>query len=267
MRTALGRRDSTIVKVRLDALRVPRPGVGQRQFGKARGDALAASFDFGKFGYPVVALVDDVHWLIDGQHRVYALRKQASVTGATLIDCEVYEGMSERERADLFLGRNNTKSVSAFDRFCVAVTAGYERERAIMAIVESVKLQIHQDRRPGCIYSVGALQRVYDTEGGDVLARVLRSLRDAYDAAPAAFGRAVIEGLGLLFGRHPKLDDEALVSALGKDRHGVHGLLRRTEDYRERLGRPQPQCLAAAAVDVYNRRQRRKARLPRWWKV
>ena len=205
---------------------------------------------------------------IDGQHRVYALRRQASVTGATLIECEVYEGMTERERADLFLGRNNTKSVSAFDRFRVAVTAGHERERAIMAIVKGAKLQIHQDKCPGCISSVGALQRVYEDGGGDVLARVLRTLRDAYDAAPAAFGRVVIEGLGLLFGRHPKFDDDdALVSALGKDRHGVHGLLRRAEEYRERLGRPQPQCVAAAVIDVYNREQRRKARLPRWWKL
>ena len=77
----------------------------------------------------------------------------------------------------------------------------------------------------------------------------------------------VVEGLGLLYGRHPKINDAALVSALGKDRHGVHGLLRRAEDYRERLGRSQPQCLAAAAVDVYNREQRGKARLPRWWQL
>ena len=37
------------------------------------------------------------------------------------------------------------------------------------------------------------------------------------------------------------------------------GLLRRAEDYRERLGRPQPQCLAAAVVDVYNRGRQGKS--------
>jgi len=78
----------------------------------------------------------------------------------------------------------------------------------------------------------------------------------------------VVEGLGLVFGvYHTRIDDESLIAALGKDRHGVHGVLRRADEYRERVGRAQPQCVAAALVDVYNQGRKGRARLPRWWKV
>ena len=268
MRTATTKRESRILPVPIDSLQIPRAGVAQREFSRAHGDAIAAEFDMGKFGYPVVNHVGDVNWVIDGQHRVYALRKQPAAVRGSTIDCEVYEKLSEREMADLFLGRNRSRSVVAFERFTVAVTAGHARESAIMRVVTGANLQIKNDRRKGCIFAVGGLQRVFDSEGPAVLGRVLRTLRDAYDAAPSAFGRAVVEGLGLVFGVYQtRIDDESLIAALGKDRHGVHGVLRRAEEYRERVGRAQPQCVAAALVDVYNQGRKGKARLPRWWKV
>ncbi len=57
------------------SLQIPRAGVAQREFSRAHGDAIAAEFDMGKFGYPVVNHVGDVNWVIDGQHRVYALKR------------------------------------------------------------------------------------------------------------------------------------------------------------------------------------------------
>ena len=44
-------------------------------------------------------------------------------------------------------------------------------------------------------------------------------------------------------------------------------LKRRAEEYRERLGRPVPECVAAAAVDIYNRHVGKKRCLVKWWKT
>ena len=46
------------------------------------------------------------------------------------------------EMARMFLGRNQSTPVTAFERFGVAVTAGYPAERAITEIVESLELKI-----------------------------------------------------------------------------------------------------------------------------
>ena len=70
--------------------------------------------------------------------------------------------------------------------------------------------------------------------------------------------------LGLVFGVYgARVHTESLVAALGRDRHGVHGILRRAEEYRERVGRPQPQCVAAAIVDAIER-GRDEVVIPRW---
>ena len=258
---------ATIRPIRIEALRVPSPGVAQRQFSQSHGDALAKDFDPAKFGYPVVSRVDGVDWLIDGQHRVYAIQKAGFAKGTDSVDCEVYEALSQERMADLFLGRNRARVVTAFERFLVAVTAGYPREKAIMAIVRGAQLEIGHQQALRTVHSVGALIRVYERDGPEVLRRVLCILRDAYAGAPGAFGRVVVDGFGLVVARYADLDDAVLVGALAKDRHGVHDLLRRAEEYRERLGRLLPQCLAAAVVDVYNRGARRKARLTKWWRL
>ena len=191
-----------ILPIRIDSLQVPRAGEAQREFSQAHGDAIAAEFDMSKFGYPVVNQVDETNWVVDGQHRVYGLRRQPAATRGTTVECEVYENLSKREMADLFLGRNRSRNVNGFERFTVAVTAGHARERAIMRIVTAAKLEIKKDQRKRCIFAVGALQRVFEREGPGILERVMVTLREAYDGAPNAFGGAAVEGLALVFARY-----------------------------------------------------------------
>ena len=73
-----------------------RAGVAQRRFSQAHGHAFAAEFDFGKLGYPVVNRVDGTNWLIDGQHRMYALRKQAGTKVWHLVVLSRFAGVSGR---------------------------------------------------------------------------------------------------------------------------------------------------------------------------
>ena len=171
------------------------------------------------------------------------------------------------EMARMFLGRNQSTPVTAFERFGVAVTAGYPTEQAITRIVENAG---HEGRIPGTegnVYSVGALRRVYDRYGGETLERVLRVLRDAYNNSAAGLSRQLIDGVGLVLGTYRQVDDRLLVEALGKEPHGIHGLQRRAEEYRERLGRPVPECVAAGVVDVYNRHGDASEALVKWWKA
>ena len=256
-----------IEKIRIDTLRVPPVGQAQRPFREAKGDRIAAEFDINNFGFPVVCRVDGTNWVVDGQHRLYAIQKCGYAKASDLLPCEVYEGLSMTEMARMFLGRNRSTPVTPFERFGVAVTAGYPTETAITEIVESTGLKIGHPKVPGQVYSVGALRRVYDRHGPAVLERVMRVLCDAYQGAPAGLGRTLIDGVGLVVATYGGLTDKLLVEALGNDPHGVHALKRRAEEYRERLGRPVPECVAAAAVDIYNRHVGKKRCLVKWWKT
>ena len=245
-------------------MRVPKAGTAQRPFSKAHGDTLAAHLDLEKVGYPVINLANGVPWILDGQHRIYALRQNGF--GNEELECEVYEHLSEREMADRFLGRNSMKAVKAFDRFQVAVTAGHAREAAIHRLVDEAGLKISSSGESGYIRAVTALIHVYEQHGATGLSQTLRTIRDAYDGDPAAFAQPVIEGVGLVYGRYnSRTDEAALIAALGRMKQGVHGLFRRAQLHRERTGKNQPQCVAAAVVDTLNRGARGKARLPGWW--
>ena len=252
----------------IEALQVHRAGVLQRPFSQAYADSIAAEFDILMMGILAVNRLDDTYRVVDGQHRLAALRQQPPATRGTTVYCQVYEGLSGPEMADLFLGLNGSRTVSAFDRFMVAVTAGHPLESRIMRIVLSAQLEISRRRCRGCICAVGGLQQVFERDGAAVLERVLRTLRDAYDASPDAFGRLMLEGVALVVRVYgPQLDHDSLIAALGRGRHGVRGLQRRAQEYRERLGRGLRECVAAAIVDVYNKKRKRKARVKRWWKV
>ena len=261
---------SQFLDLRLDDLRTAPEGIAQRPFRRSRGEHLARTFNPAKFGIPVVNCVEGVFWVIDGQHRLYAYRRQPGVTGDTRVRCEVYDHLSQAEMADLFLGRNDTLNVTSFDRFYVACAAGYKRECAVRAVLDKLDLRVSRSPGSGSISAVGAMLRVNDRAGVEFLERALLVLRDAYAGDPEAFSRGALEGVALVLVRHAEVDDVLLVEALVKYPNGFHGLFRRADTYRERLGRPLPHCVAAAVVDVYNKNQKkssRKHRLPGWWKA
>ena len=163
------RQRSRIEKLRLDSLRVPPAGKAQRAFREAKSDRIAAEFDINSFGIPAVCRVNGTNWVVDGQHRVSGIQKCGYAKASDTIECEVYEGLSIAEMARMFLGRNRSTPVTPFERFAVAVTAGYPTEVAITKIVESLGLKVGYPKTDGNVYSVGALRRVYDRYGADTL--------------------------------------------------------------------------------------------------
>ena len=196
-------RQSRIEQIRIDTLRVPPAGKAQRPFREAKGNRIAAEFDINSFGLPVVCQVKGTNWVVDGQHRVYAIQKCGYAKATDSIECQVYQGLTMTEMARMFLGRNQSTPVTAFERFKVAVTAGYPTERAITEIVESLGLKVGYPGTEGNVYSVGALRRVYDRYGANTLERGLQVLRDAYNSNPAGLGRALIDGVGLVLATYP----------------------------------------------------------------
>lgn len=237
--------------------------LAQRDLNQARVDHLAAHFDPEQIGHPVVSFRDGHYWLIDGQHRVEALK--AVGWGDQQVQCEVYEGLDEAGEAELFLLRNDTLTVRKFDRFKVGVNAGREVETDINRIVLANGLAVSQDQIPGGIRAVGTLERIYKRGGPVVLARSLRIARDAY--GDPGLESAVLDGLGHLCQRYNgDLNDPEAVAKLAKAHGGVNGLLGKAEQIRRQTGNGKGQCVAAAAVEIINRGRGGK-KLPNWWKA
>lgn len=240
----------------------------QRDLNKHRVDYLIANFELDDFGVPVVSWREGKYFIIDGQHRVEAL-KQWLGPGWDIqkIECRVYQGLSEAEEADMFDRLNNTLAVCALDKFKTRVTAGRPAENAINEILRKENLVVSRDQIPGAVHAVGTLVRVYDRSDGETLSRSLRIIRDAF--GDAGFQSQVIDGIGHLCQRYNGvLDEKNAVAKLADTRGGVHGLLGKATVLHKQTGNSRAQCVAAAAVDIINaNRQAGTKRLPSWWKA
>lgn len=264
------RKASKFYLVPIAKMRVPPALVTQRQFRKAHGDRIAADLDLDKLGYPILNHRDGIFWVLDGQHRIYAMKENGFETYD--LQCEVYEGLTDAEMADIFIGRDARRAISSFDKFHIACTAGYPRETAILRAVETQGVKISRDHKDGCVSAVGALGKVYDGSGagqvGEVIVgQVVRTIKNGLGGDYQAFDRNLIEGLGQIFNRYNgRTNEKHLAAALSASQYGTAGILRRAKSQQERTGNQLAQCVAAAVVDLYNKQANKSHKLPSWWK-
>lgn len=262
------RKPSKFIDVQIGLMRTPPALVTQREFRKAHGDRIASELDLDKLGIPVLNHRDHIFWVLDGQHRIYALKK-FGFGDKDVVKCEVYDNLTDAEAADIFLGRDARKAISMFDKFHVACTAGHPRENAVRRVVEANGLKIGRSKEENTIGAVAALNKVYDRAGDVVVGQVVRVLKNAFAGDPASFCPEMIEGIGLVFSRYNgKTNEKHLAASLASASHGIRGIQRRVEAMRDRTGTQKSHCVAAEVVDLYNRSRGPRAsdRLPSWWK-
>lgn len=236
--------------------------LAQRELNTNRVNKIAASFDPEQIGAPTVNERAGHFYIIDGQHRVEALKEMG--WGDQQVQCWTYVGLTEEEEAEKFLTLNDTLTVDGFSKFRVGIQAGRAEECDIDRIVRAQGLTVSRDHIEGAISAVGTLRRVYNRDGAPVLARSLALIRDAY--GDAGLEAAVIDGIGLLCGRYNgELDTETAIKRLAGAMGGVSGLLNKAERIRRETGNAKGHCVAAAAVDTINAGRGGK-KLPSWWR-
>ena len=229
---------------------------------------LISNFDPDKFGQIVVSHRGGKYYVVDGQHRVEAVREMGWKDQK--LPCLLYEDMTLADEAELWGGLQNRHNARAVDRFKIAIVAGREDECNIERIVKSVGLAICDQRREGAVCAVAALLQVYKGAGlkqssGDSLARTLRVLRNAWGFGYSTFEGPLILGMGLVIIRYGReVDEEVLSQKLSKVKGGPSGMIGRAKQLKDIKGGTVGRCMAACIVDVYNS-GRRTGKLEDFW--
>lgn len=233
----------------------------QREFNPAQAEKYAADFDFEGMGFPVLNLREGVWFIVDGQHRIAALKLIGY--GDQQVQCECFEGLTEAQEADLFLIRDDRRKVSSFERFGIAVTAQWETQVDVNRIVQGLGLAVSQQGTPRTIGSATTLVRVYERGGPKTLSRTLKIIRDGI--GDDGFDQFIIGGVGLLTQRYNgQLDDAQVISKLAVLKKPVSTIHQKAETIRSRTGTTKTQAVAAAVVDIVNAGKGGK-KLPSWW--
>jgi hypothetical protein len=224
-----------------------------------------------------VNLRDGVYWIVDGQHRIWAVREFFKDSDPGVVDCRVFDGLDDAQMAHLFLLINQHLKVDSHTKFLVACTAGEPVPTDIRRCVEALGLRIDQRHQKGSIGCTHTLMRLY-AYGPDVLEQALVVARDAFGSDASGFDADFLFSLGRVFDRYrvnTGEDEDAasqirhgdLVRRLAGVPLGVRGVLQRAEQVRLRVGAAKSQCIASAIIDIYNDGCEKGERLAPWWRT
>lgn len=225
----------------------------QREFVPSRADRILANFNPKHFGQPILNHRDGVYYIIDGQHRIDAMKRWCGEDWEDQqFQAWVYQDLSEQEESDAFLVRNDSMAVNAFNKFRIAVNAGRVEEVTVARIVRDQGLVISLDKNTdNSVSAVKTLLQIFQDFGPDVLAQTLSVIRDAY--GKAGLEAPVIRGLARVIARYgDEFNAEEAVVRLAKAYGGIGGVLNRAEKDRKTTGFPKMDCISAALVSAYN---------------
>jgi len=190
----------------------------QRDISMQRVEETAAAFDLFQINPVKVSRRDGVNYVFDGQHTIEIV---AMVSGSrdTPVWCMIYDDLIYEHEADIFANQaKHTKPVSPYDTFIANIEAGSNKQILIKETIENFGLKISYKGGTGHIGAVGALERIYDLYGLDIMERAIYLIIGTWEGAPASFSGNVITGVAsLLYAFKDKISDELFKERCGKD--------------------------------------------------
>lgn len=210
---------SLIKPLRISDLKVPERS--QRKFIKSHAENIYKNFDNNQFTPLIVSIRDGVYWVIDGQHRLYAVKKCFGED--RLVECKIITSLTEELECDLF-GKINTnqKSLNSADKIKTDFYAGNPKIIALVDICNrnGVELGFENDNRgkkDGRIIAIKALADTYDKIGEQKTERLVKLLNDTWDGNAEAFSQRMISAMGVILSLYSaELSDEIWVRKLSK---------------------------------------------------
>lgn len=179
----------------------------QRTPGPARLRKITREFNPNKLGAIQVSKRDDgKYYVMDGWHRTTACRE---VNYSAPLSAIVYHGITPEQEAFFFRGLNDSKNVSAIDRFRARVRQGDDLAATkINSILSESGLRLGGSSG---ITAIGAVEKVFEGSGfriqGGHYEQELRStigaITEAYGLDKKAFKSDIVGGVGYLINKFP----------------------------------------------------------------
>lgn len=239
------------------------PDHAQRKFKQAHGDNLAANWSMDKFKPLDVSFRDGKYWVIDGQHRLYAIKKRKG--GDCTILCYVHYGMTIQDEAEFFLNQlKNTKPILTIDRMRIRFMTGDETVVGMVRGAEKAGFIVDFDNHKAVnrICALSSLEVAYKALSAEEYVKMLTVLKKAYNGRVDSLCREMLLGMALFFQTYyGQFDANALANSLktmttpadilleGRSFSGIHGDggIRRGKYY------------ARAILNVYNKRRKQNS--------
>lgn len=194
--------------------------------------------------------------VLDGQHRTRAAR----IAGIPEILCIIHEGLTFEEEATIFAMCNTQRAnPSATAVFRAKLAANQGHANAIKEIVEEAGyfLELNGNGAPRVtkdhvgVMAIGALQQIYDGDGGDRLRDVLNVIAATWPDEGEAVRSQMIKGVWMFIRTYEEeWDREHFINRISKS--GPTAILRRAVAFASLAGGSTHTNVARALLEEYN---------------
>jgi hypothetical protein len=234
----------------------------QRDPIQARVKTIADNLDLDALGLFIVSRRSDgLLYVIDGQHRIEALRHYGWQNDWK-VECRIYEKLTVEQEAELYRQLNNTRPLQAWDFYKAGLISGDANCLEIDETVKSAGLKVAPQGGDGRIRCVTTLRQVHARYGKGVLRRALDIATGSWGHTAGAVEKEIVHGLSIVAATYNgELDTPWLIKKLAKSPGGPAGLLGRARGLKDLHTAPLYRIVAQQIVAIYNK-GRRTAALP-----
>ena len=180
------------------------PGIYQRPTHPTQVANIVKSFDEAKLGTLTVSQRDGNWYLVDGAHRLSALR----TLGYTHTACLVLQNLTCADEADFFRKQDDDKRfLKPIDFFRAGLVAGDEKCLKINEIVKANGLQISKSHNSfNEIAAINTILEIYDDYGCRILDDTLRVIVQAWNGLSKATQSDSLFGVAEFIHRYGMVD-------------------------------------------------------------
>jgi hypothetical protein len=229
----------------------------QRPLDGTRVADIAADFEPESLNVITVSeRADGTHHIVDGQHRVAAMRVLGKDN--TPVTAVLWKNLTRAEEAAMFRRLNNTRQVQTLDKFRIRIVEGDPTACTLNELLESHGWAIRKAKSNGSFFAVSALEQMYNTPPGkdlDTCDALIRVATRAWGHESDGLRAEIVKGLGVLLRRYPRLDAPKLVDELAKLAGGPLGLIGKAKQLRDIRGGRISDAMAEILVELHNKRR------------
>ena len=222
----------------------------QRNLSRKHIERAAANFDLCQINPVKVSRRDGMNYVFNGQHTIEIIA-MASGSRDTPVWCMIYDDLVYQHEADIFANQMKfVKALNPYEIFKANLEAGNDEQLMIRDLVESYGLKISQNRSPGNIVAVSALESIFEKYGYQVLNRTLRLCIGAWEGDVNSFSANIMNAIAKMVAVY----GDSLNDAVFKEKVGAASIKALTRTAKER--RPGFMGYAEAMVLEYNGKKR-----------
>ncbi len=165
----------------------------QRDMSNRRIAQIVKEFDPLKLGVLVVnKRSDGTYAILDGQHRLSAMRTM----GCTEANCLIIEDLTVEQEADYFRRQNeNLAALNRFDLYRAGICAEDQHYILIKNTLAKHGYQAHKDASPMHVTAIGALTKIVELYGFDILDKTFAYISTAWYSDSVAVRREMLAGI------------------------------------------------------------------------